>query len=176
DPLSLIINTMVGNAYYSARRYDDAIAQYLKTLEIDPKFSKTYGNLARAYIEKGMYKEAIEANRKGRLLKGIPPEQVEKRAAALKEAYRKLGARGYWQKVFELEQEEARKRNTEISQSNLAEFQIRLGNKEQALDLLEKAFEKRDPNLAGIKIDPPWELLHTDPRFQDLVRRIGFPQ
>ncbi|MBA3599871.1 MAG: tetratricopeptide repeat protein, partial [Acidobacteria bacterium] len=162
--------------YYYARRYDDAIAQYLKTLEIDPKFSKTYRNLASAYIEKGMYKEAIEANRKRGLLNDIPPEQVEKRAAALKEAYQKLGARGYWQKVFELEQEEARKRNTEISQSNLAEFQIRLGNREQALDLLEKAFEKRDPNLAGSKTDPVWDPLRTDPRFQDLLRRIGLPQ
>jgi tetratricopeptide (TPR) repeat protein len=167
---------MVGNAYYSARRYDDAIAQYLKTLEIDPKFSKTYRNLAQAYIAKGMYEEAIEANRNGKLLRGLPPEQVEKRAAALKEAYRKLGARGYWQKALELEQEEARKINTEISQSNLAEFQIRMGNKEQALDLLEKAFEKHDPNLAGIKTDPVWEPLHTDLRFQDLLRRIGFPQ
>jgi len=176
DPLSLIINTMVGNAYFTARRYDDAIAQYLKTLEIDPNFSKTYRNLATAYIEKGMYKEAIEANRKRGLLNDIPPEQVAKRAAALKEAYQKLGARGYWQKVFELEQEEARKRNTEISQSNLAEFQIRLGNREQALDLLEKAFEKRDPNLAGSKTDPVWDPLRTDPRFQDLLRRIGLPQ
>jgi serine/threonine-protein kinase len=178
DPLSLIVSTQVGQTYYVARRYDDAIAQLHKTIESDPNFSRAYGNLARAYMAKGMYEEAIEANRKGRLLRGMPPEQVEKRAAALKEAYRKLGARGYWQKALELEQEEARKRNTEISQAELARFQIRMGNKEQALDLLEKSLEsgKHDPVLADLKNHPEWEPLYTDPRFQDLLRRIGFPQ
>ena len=178
DPLSLIINTMVGSGYSCARRYDDAIAQYIKTLDLDPKFSTTYKSIETAYIAKGMYEEAIEANRKQRLLKGMPPEQVEKRAEALKEAYRKSAVRGYWQKALELDQEEARQRNTEIGPAELAHYQIRLGNKVQALDLLEKSFAsgKHDPSLARIKTDSAMEPLYADPRFQDLLRRIGFPQ
>ena len=178
DPLSLIINTMVGRAYYAARRYDEAIQKYRKTLEMDSNFPVARGDLAEVYFEKGMYEEAIEEKRKQRIIEGATPEQLEKGLAMVKEVYRKSGARAFWQKIIELEQEGARKRNTEISPVVLADYQVRMDDKEQALDLLEKAFasSERDLGLVQLKANPVWEPLHTDPRFQDLLRRIGLPQ
>ncbi|HEY0657583.1 MAG TPA: protein kinase [Pyrinomonadaceae bacterium] len=177
DPLSLIINTVLGGMYYFSHRYDEAIAQYKKTLEIDPNFPRAYRQMVYPYFEKGMYEEAIEAGRKSRLLQGLPPEQVENRTAAVREAYRKGGVRGFWQKVLELEQEVARKNNTELSPITIAFYQVRMGNKEQALDLLEKAFAdgRRELRLVQMKTDPIWYPIRPDPRFQELLRKIGFP-
>jgi tetratricopeptide (TPR) repeat protein len=178
DPLSLIVNTGLGFIYHFARRYDEAIAQYQKTLEIDPNFSFAHGQLAEAYIAKGMCEEAIEAGRKVRLLRGLPPELVETRTAILNEACRRSGLRGFHQKAIELELEAARKNNTQIGPTVLAFYQVRMGNKEQALGSLEKGFETRENylRLVQLKTDPCWELLRAEPRFQELLRKVGFPQ
>ncbi|MBA4122955.1 MAG: protein kinase [Acidobacteria bacterium] len=178
DPLSLIINTILGRAYYIARRYDEAITQLRKTLEIEPNFPKARETLIDVYFAKGMYEEANEEKGKQKILEGVPPEQLDKAIATVKDAYRKSGARGFWQKVIELEQEDARKKNTEMSPFALAKYQIRMGDKEQALNSLEKAIEsgKRDLGLLELKADPVWEPLRSDPRFQDLLQRVGFPQ
>jgi serine/threonine protein kinase/tetratricopeptide (TPR) repeat protein len=178
DPLSLAVNVELGGCYYILRRYDEAIAQYKKTLEIDPYFAKAYNQMTDAYFAKGMYEEAIEAGRKRRLLQGVPPEQVEARTATVKEAYHKLGVRGFFQKVLDLEREAAQKNDTELALTNLAVLQMRMGEKEQALDSLEKALEmgRRDLRFVHLKVDPIWKPIHSEPRFQELLRKIGFPQ
>lgn len=157
-------------------RYDDAIAQHLKALEIDPNFRLAQDKLVETYTAKGMYEQAIEQRRKLRLLQGQPPEEVEKRAAALKEAYRSLGERGYWQKALELAKENALKNKKEIRRLDLAGFQIRMGNKEESLDFLEKAVSSGDRyGLIQLKANPVWDPLRTEPRFQELLRKIGLP-
>jgi eukaryotic-like serine/threonine-protein kinase len=177
DPLSLIINSIVGFAYYAVGRHDEAIAQYRKTLEIDPNFPSTHAGLLDAYIEKGMYKEAIEQNRKLDILDGLPPEQVEKRTARLKEAVRKSGERGFWQQYLEFAQEFARARNSEIAPNFHAYLQTKLGNKEQALDLMEKSFADGKCDFClKLKSNPVWNPLRTEPRFQELLRKVGFPE
>jgi len=153
DPLSLIINSIAGRSYHYARRYDEAIAQYRKTLEIDPNFPRASEYLAGTYLAKGMYEEHIELVRKTSIQQGTPPEKVEKWAALMKEAYRKSGERRYWEQALELAQDNARTGKTEIPPFYLANIQLKLGNKEQALDLLEKVFDtgKHDANLLFLK-------------------------
>jgi hypothetical protein len=125
-----------------------------------------------------MYKEAIEQNRTLDLMDDIPPEQAEKRAVLLREAYRKSGERGFWQQNLDFAQESAEAKNKEIPPIYHAMLQTRLGNNEQALELLEKSLVsgKRDTPLVNLKANPVWEPLRTEPRFQELLRKVGLPQ
>ena len=178
DPLSLIINLLVGRAYFITGRYDEAISQYHKTLEMDPDFPSAIASLLEVYLAKGMYKEAIEQNRTLDLMDDVPPEQAEKRAVLLREAYRKSGERGFWQQNLDFAQESAEAKNKEIPPIYHAMLQTRLGNNEQALELLEKSFAsgKHDIPLVNLKANPVWEPLRTEPRFQELLRKVGLPQ
>jgi len=131
-----------------------------------------------AYIQLGRYDEAIEAGRKSRLLQGAPPEMVEPRTATVKEAFRTGGVRGFWQKVIEVEQEAARQNHTEVTPITLAVYRVRIGDKEQALEILENALAngKREYRFPQMKVEPIWEPLRADPRFQEMLRKIGFNQ
>ena len=178
DPLSPILNVVLGTLYYNSNRVDDAIAQYQKTLEIDPAFAPAHSNLSTAYVSKGMYEEGIEEQRKRLLLLGRPPEQVEKNSAELKEIYRRSGARGYWQKVLEIATENARATNGKIDPLTLATFQLGMGNQEDALETLEKAVSSGPHyfNLVRLKTSPQWAPLRAEPRFKALLRKIGLPE
>ena len=178
DPLSPVLNVVLGNLYFNSNRVDDAIAQYQKTIEIDPAFASAHNNLSNAYFLKGMYEEGIEEQRKRLLLLGRPPEQVEKNSAELKEAYRRSGARGYWQKVLENATENARATNGKIDPLNLAYFQLGMGNQEDALETLEKAVSSGPhyTKLVMLKTSPQWAPLRAEPRFKELLRKVGLPE
>ncbi len=178
DPLSPILNVVLANLYFNSNRVDDAIAQYQKTLEIDSAFAPAHNNLSGAYFLKGMYEEGIEEQRKRLLLLGKPPEQVEKDSSELKEIYRKSGERGYWQKVLEITTENARATNGKINPLDLARFQIGMGNKEDALETLEKAVTSGPhySNLVRLETNPQWAPLRAEPRFKELLRKVGLPE
>ena len=178
DPLSAVIYNSLGNAYRRDHPYDEAIAQYQKAIEIDPKFLVAYTNLNGTYISKGMYEQAIEVVRKRRLMHGDPPEQVEKETAEIIEAYRKSGERGFWQLVLERTEKNARAKNREVNPLDIARIQLRLGNKEQALDSLEKAFAsgKRNIGLLRLKSGSLFDPLRSDSRFKELLRKVGLPE
>ena len=178
DPLSPILNLVLANLYRDSNRVDDAIAQYKKTLEIDPAFSPALNLLSYVYYLKGMYEEGIEEQRKRLLLLGQPPEQVEKNASELKEIYRKSGERGFWQKVLEIVTENARATNGKINPLALASIQLGMGNKEDALETLERAVTSGPhyTNLVRLKTNPQWAPLRTEPRFKELLRKVGLPE
>jgi TolB-like protein/cytochrome c-type biogenesis protein CcmH/NrfG len=178
DPLSPLFNMVLANLYLNSDRIDDAIAQYKKTLEIDPAFAAAHTNLSNAYFLKGMYEEGNEEQRKRQLLLGRPPEQVEKDNAELKEIYRKSGERGFWQKRLEIATENARATNGKMDPLNLAYFQIGMGNKEDALETLEKAVTSSAhyTNLVRLKTNPRWDSLRAEPRFKELLRKVGLPE
>ncbi len=177
DPLSLIINAMVGHTLMMARRYDEAIEQFKKTLEMDPNFNLARIWLARAYTYKGMYEEAITEREKRIDGPGGNPDnratQIQN-FAELKAAYRKSGAKGFWEKRLEIQ-----KQNQAQGGSDrpfvMAEIYANLGDKDQALEWLEKVIEERGGD-GYIKVDPALDQLRDDPRFQELLRRVGFPQ
>ena len=177
DPLSPIINHTLAGAYRDAHRYDEAIAQYQKALEIDPGFYFSNRNMARVYFLKGMYAEGIEAVRKMSLSRGAPQEKVDKDAAELKEAYRGSGERGYWQLRLEMSEKDARARNREVEPFDIAYYQLGIGNKEGALSTLEKAFATDKRYAAFIfKSNPIWDPLRAEPRFKELLRKVGLPE
>lgn len=176
DPQSPIINTMLGEIYREGRRYDEAVAQFHKTLELDPNFAQAHSLLSAAYEAQGKYEEMIEEARKAAILFGAPPDKVEKRAAANLAAYRAGGKHGYWQSELELTQKGAQARGDEPPPDYLAMIYTQLGDKEHAFAELEKAYRKHLRLLDYLKVDSIWDPLRSDPRFADLMRRVGLPQ
>ncbi len=176
DPLSLIINSMVGMAYRDTRHYDQAIEQLKKTIEMDQNFAPAHESLAQTYEMKGMFEEAISEYEKHSVLQGMPPEEAAKEAKGLREAYRKSGASGYWRKRIEFfERWRAEQPDFLPQLSMVASFYAQLGEKEQAFAFYEKAYEERRSEVIRLK-SPFHDSIRSDPRFQDLMRRIGLPQ
>lgn len=173
DPLSLIINSVVGDTYTKARQYDQAIAQLRKTIEMDKNFVTAHRYLANAYLEKGMYKEAISELQTATKLGGNA-SLADQRGKALTDAYANGGPQGFWKQQLEFLKEDGEKGI--VSPYSIASVYARLGDKEQTLTWLEKAYQRHDAYAVYLKIDPQFDSLRDDPRIIDLMRRIGLPQ
>ena len=167
DPLSAFANMELGEAFYHARRYDEAIEQIKKTLELDPQFFVTYHVGARAYEQKKMYAEAIAACQEW--LKIFHDDPIA--LASLAHVYATMGKRR--------EAEDIIRKLLEISKQRyfspywIAVAYAGLGDNDQAFQYFEKAFEDRYFLMIWINSDPRFDNLRSDPRFADLVRRVG---
>ncbi|MGH7595064.1 MAG: protein kinase domain-containing protein [bacterium] len=166
DPLSLIINSMVGWIFYLARQYDQAIEQYRKTLEMDPHFVFAHNALGSAYQQKGMYEEAIAAFLRAKTVSGDSLQAV-----ALGEAYELSGWRGYCRKALDLANEKSKQ--SYISPYIIARRYADLGEKDQAFEWLQKAYEERISVLLWLKLEPGFDSLRSDPRFTALLKKVG---
>ena len=167
NPISLIINAVEVWVLYHAREYDQAITQGQKVIEMDPHFAEVYEYLKRCYDQKGMYREAIAARQMRRKLAGYDAEET----AALREAAAATSARVYWQKRLEQDVEESKR---ELSTAfNMAEIFAQLGEKDQAFKWLQRAYEERYHMMLYLKSAPNLDPLRSDPRFEDLLRRVG---
>jgi TolB-like protein len=163
EPLNLSFSNTYGLLLMLARRYDEAIAQLKKTLELDPNFQLTHNVLSIAYWLKGDYAQSVEERAKTLELNG----DVQK-AAQVRESY----AKGGWSEFLRLVVREAITFSTPFY--NLATYYAALGEKDNAFAALNKALENRETLIATIKIDPRLDPLRNDPRFQQLVQRVGF--
>jgi len=167
DPLSLVINTDVGWIFYYARQYDQAIAELQKTLEMDPDFVRAHLRLGLSYLQKSMNKEAIETLQKATDISERSTEIV----AFLGYAYAISGNKSEAQKILNDLQEGSRRRY--VSPYYIAVIYTGLGEKEQAFKWLEKAYEERSGRLVYLEVEPMFDPLRADPRFTDLLRRVG---
>ena len=171
DPLSLRYTTDLGNWLYHARRYDEAIRQWREALELDPDNAKLYEAVGDGYEQKELHAEAIAAWQKAMKLAGD-----EELAAVLDNANAVGGfgdaLRAVTQKRLE-RLNESSKRGEYVPSIKYASAYVRLGDKEQAFQWLEKACEERNVYPLLINSDPFYDSLRTDRRFQDLLRRVG---
>ncbi|HEY3139342.1 MAG TPA: protein kinase [Blastocatellia bacterium] len=185
DPLAAFTYRVYGQILYLARRYDEAIEQCKKALELDPHFTTTYGWLGKSYEMKGMYDKAFATEMNGLAVSGANSQVVEE----LKKLYKASGWKGFWQKVIEMQETRTGKRSVGVmgglaaelkshqpQPDELAKEHLRIGEKEEALRWLEKGFAASEPWIGELKADPFWDGLRAEPRFQDLLRRIGAPQ
>jgi TolB-like protein/DNA-binding winged helix-turn-helix (wHTH) protein/Flp pilus assembly protein TadD len=167
DPLSLIINADLAELLVLAHHYDESIVQSRKTIEMDPSFGLAHNQLAQAYLQKHMYEEAVAELKKAVQLSGDSPTCI----ANLARAYVASGKRSEAEKLLgDL------KKRSNAAYSNAPEIAIvdvSLGDTDQAMNWLEKGYEERfNP---GVLLRPGFDPLRSDPRFEDLMRRIGLP-
>jgi TolB-like protein/Flp pilus assembly protein TadD len=169
DPLSLIINADLGYDYIYARRYDQAIEQLRKTIEMDQSFYYAHRLLGQAYDLKGSFPEALAEYQKAGQLSDDPLV-----LAMLGHAYAASGRRDEALKTLSQLAEIAGHRY--VSAYSVAMVYAGLGEKDQALNWLEKGYQERATKMAFLKIDPFFDNLRSDPRFIALVRRVGVSQ
>ena len=170
DPLSLIIRAVTGRTLYYAKRYDEAVEQLNKTIEMDQSFGPAYVFLCAAYQQKGMHEEAVRAAQQAAKLSPNTPVYM----TILGHAYAAHGKRDEAEKIIQQLNELAKQRY--IQPSYVALLYTGLGDKERAFQWLEKGFRERDDRLIFVITDPLVDSLRTDPRFVELIRRIGLPE
>jgi len=166
DPLAVSRNLLGYNALYS-RRWDRAIDQFTKILEVDPEDGPALCGLGWGYSCKGLHELAIAALRKGvNFWPGTSPLTL------LGEAYASAGHRDEAQKV--LEQLFAQSKERYLTPYGVARIYNALGKKDEALCWLETSYYQQAEWLLLLKVDSRFDNLRTDPRFQDLMRRMNF--
>ena len=169
DPLSLIINADLGNTYIHAHQYDKAIEQLRKTIEMDQSFYFAHWQLGVAYELKGDFKDAIAEYQKARQLNDDPWV-----LALLGHVSAATGRRDEALKILEQLKQISKQRF--VGAYGFALVYAGLGDKDQAFQWLEKSYQDRQGRITRIKVDALFDNLHSDPRFADLVRRVGLPQ
>ena len=168
DPLANIISANVGLILNFAGRNDEAIDVLKKILEIDRTYPLTQSYLADAYVAKHRYSEAIVLYQEAiKLGEDSTGEQIK-----LGVAYARSGARDEARSILKQMQSS----ESYVSSAELAKLHDSLGQREEAFALLEKAFAARDVQLQYLGIDPAYDGLRGDPRFADLLSRVGLKQ
>jgi serine/threonine-protein kinase len=169
DPLSLIINATVAQVFYYAHEYDRAIEQLRKTLEIDANFAHAHRLLGEAYRKKAMVGEAIAEMQRAVTLSGGNRAYY---LGQLGNAYAVSGRRGEALKIIDELTELSRQKY--VSPTIFAIVYIGLGEKDQAFTWLERAYEERSGMPTEFMVEPMFDSLRSDPRFQELLRRMKF--
>jgi tetratricopeptide (TPR) repeat protein len=154
--------------YYYERQYDQAIAQYQLVAEMEPNYPGVHGLLARPYEQMGRYEESVRAYQKEIILAGDLPEEV----AGLARAYDQQGSKGYW--MWRLQK--LGSRSAPYTAYKAARFHAHLGNREDAISLLERAYQDQDLEMVYLNVQADWDTLRDDPRFKKLLRLMNFPE
>jgi Tfp pilus assembly protein PilF len=169
DPLNQEHTSVLGWDLYLAHRFDESIEQQRKAVELDPNYWPGYSWLGHAYAQQGHWGEAIESFKKAIAIEPVIAEPL----IGLGRAYAASGKKDEAQKV--LAELNDHSKHPYVSNYLLAELYAGMGDNEKAFAALEKAFEQRSWYMTHLKLDPELEPLHSDPRFADLVRRVGLP-
>jgi eukaryotic-like serine/threonine-protein kinase len=172
DPLSPIIGANVGNIYLAARQYDEALASCKKVVNDNPTFAAAHGCLIGAYWAKRMYPQVIEEWKAYGDLTGDNNEAEF--ASALEQGFHSGGWKGALTKGIEIAK--AGRKTGYSSAYRIAELYADLGDKDQAFHWLNTAYHERDIYLPGLKTDFLLDSVQSDPRFAELVRKVGLPQ
>lgn len=167
DPLSLIILTAMGSVSFYARRYEEAIALYRHVLNIEPDFLAVRADLARALEYSGRMAEAVQEYEGALRLGGTPMANY---SAGLANVLAVSGRVGEAREM--LAALSRRRAESYVSPWALASIHARLGETEEALDWLERAYEEHDSTLVWLKVHPRFDALRREPRFEALIARL----
>lgn len=162
DPYDASFTSWLGQALYHARRYDDALREMRRGLEMYPNEASFYWDMADVYEQKRVLAEAFAARQQALSLEKDP------RVAALGEAYKRSGYKGYLLKQAEFEQTH--------NAPYAAHCYALLDDEPRAIAALEAAYNEHNLSILFIRTAPEFDSIRSSARFRDLVRRIGFPQ
>jgi eukaryotic-like serine/threonine-protein kinase len=168
-PLSIIFNVNAINVYYLARRYDEAIVAAKKAFELEPNNSVARSRLGNVYEAKGMYQETLAEYREVLRLRG---NDARGEGPNFARVYAKMGERAKAEEIL-------RKFKADGNNFGGRDFALvydALGRRDEAFAELEKDYAENRSNLANIAANPLYDNLRSDPRFQDLLRRMSLPQ
>jgi len=169
DPRSSMIHWTFGFVYWCARRYDQAIDQHEAALELDPHSSQWHWGLGVACLNKCLHERAIAALKQADHLSPRVPIILGYVGAAHAAAGHVEVAQGILQQLDELSKQQR------VTPFVTGRIYGALGKKDDALRWLETAFRERDPWMLSLKTEAGFDALRSDPRFQDLMRRMNFP-
>ncbi|MEK6322716.1 MAG: protein kinase [Acidobacteriota bacterium] len=170
DPLSLVISENVSATYRLKGNLDAAIEQVRRVIELDPNFPGVHRELGQVYLRQRRYPEAIAEFQKAVDLSG----RASVHLSSLGYCYAVVGKRGEALAITkELEEKYARR---EASGYDMAGMYAGLGEKDQTFAWLDKAYQTRSGLLIFVTSDPPFDSLRSDPRYADLLRRMGLSQ
>jgi eukaryotic-like serine/threonine-protein kinase len=168
DPFSPRIQSFLGRTYIWARRYDDALTHLQKTTQIFPSYAIDHQRLAHLYAYRGEYDKAIAEETRTRILAGEEPRSVLRLETSLRNAVATRGPRGY-----ELSHRPDNPPEAYSTNDGLAILYVRLGERTKALQALEQAYKERQLHMTEIGIEPAFDELQSEPRFQELLRQVG---
>jgi tetratricopeptide (TPR) repeat protein len=167
EPLSLPINWDYGRFLYMSRRYDESLAQHRKTIELDPGFARAHRTIAEIYRVRGDYANAVEERAKFFDLIG-----QSQNAALIRATFARDGWLGFVRLVTA--------ENSPLKDSNnnwvVAKAYVDLGQNDKAFAELNKAYENRLSSLCWLKVGPQLDALRSDPRYHQLLQKMGFLQ
>ena len=169
DPLSPMISSTLGSRLYLARRYDQAIEQFRKTLDRDPDFVNAQVGLGKVFERKAMYSEAVAEMKKAL----SHSEKNTVILAGLAHAYAVTGNPAEATKI--LRRLEKLSGHRYVSSYEIAVIYLGLGKKDQAFEWLEKAYDEHASPLIFLKVDPRLDSLRSDPKFLALLQRMRLP-
>lgn len=168
DPVGLILIRNAADHFRCMRQYDRAIAENRKALDMDPGFADAHENLAYAYVNKGMYEESIKEMEQLAISDGD-----HGLAQTMKIAFAHGGYKGALKSRLKY-YKDRRKVGAHVNFWDEALTHAQLGNTDLALQALEKAYDERE-DITDLAVNPSWDSIRADSRFQELVRRIGLP-
>jgi serine/threonine protein kinase/Tfp pilus assembly protein PilF len=170
DPLNLKFNDNLGQVLMNARHDDEGLAQLNKTIEMDPNFAGTYADLAALYRYQGHYDLWLEALKKNATLNDDQEDLVL--VTEVQPIYKQSGYKAAVSRIIELYKK--RREHSWIDPGFIAEEYAFLGDKDHALEWLEKAYQEKTDEMATLRIRRCYDFMRSDPRYKDLERRVGY--
>ena len=172
DPLNLNGLDNLAEAYLYTRQYSEAIGEAKKIVEIDPSFANVHNHLSQAYLYTGKYDLWLEEWEKAATLSNYSEDLAM--VKAMKEDYAKSGLRGALLRSAEYQEEESKRQY--VDPALIALTYAMLGDKDKAFAQLDKALAQKSVFLTYIKVMPDYDSLRSDPRYAELLKRMGLPQ
>jgi eukaryotic-like serine/threonine-protein kinase len=167
DPLSAAVNADLGWDLYLARRYDEAIEQLRRAIDLEPNYWVSHVLLGRCYEQKGQLNEAVAEFEKARQIENSIPEVL----ASVGRGYALTGRKTEAHKILRELQDRAKREF--VPAYTIAMIYTGLGLKEEAIQQIQKSYEEGSFYMIHLKVEPLLDSLRSDPRFNEVVRRVG---
>jgi tetratricopeptide (TPR) repeat protein len=174
----LPINNFLGMTYMFAGDYEKSERQFRHAIAMDPTFLLAPEYFSFLLKITGRYEEGIEEYEKSEVLSGTSPESAAAEAAMIRQAFKKGGEHAAWERTLELTLARVNRQKGEFMGAGLfASVYALAGDKDKAFEWLDKAYAERDgEEISLLKVDPAFKNLRDDPRFGNLLRRMGLPE